>query len=139
MQWEEIDISRLSFSRTTPAVTEVRAAMRANTIAKGLATTPSEDITTALRELAFDGVVVHDYGSQGRDTFAAAAKEWTKAGARAVLPRALERLQEQEQGPGGDKAKTKAKADELLADYARDIDGGVIPTIPLIMVVGQKV
>ncbi|KAK4067256.1 uncharacterized protein Triagg1_7699 [Trichoderma aggressivum f. europaeum] len=131
LQWEEIEPSRLAFSHATPAITSVRAAMRANSIANGLASTPSRDITAALEELSFGIIKVEDYSSEGRDEFTIAAKEWTKAGAKAVLHRALRRSE----GASGD----ATKADELLGDYVRDIDGGVVPTIPFVMVLGQKV
>ncbi|EFZ04275.2 LaeA-like methyltransferase [Metarhizium robertsii ARSEF 23] len=129
VQWSEVEPAKLEFTPTTPAITAARAAMRANSVAKGLATTPSVDIRAALEALSFTDLTVEDYSSAGRDEFTVPAREWTKAGARAGLRVALARSGQD----GGQET-----ADTLLDDYVRDIDAGVVPTLPLAMVVGRK-
>jgi len=135
IQWEEFETANLSFTpSSTPAITAVRAALRASTIANGLTNTPSVEIVAALNALSFEDVKVHDYNSVGQEEFTIQAQEWTKGGAQAGLYYALLRVE------AGKKKEEEVKdmAEKLLVQFKADIDGGITPTLPLVMVIGRK-
>ena len=60
------------------------------------------------------------------------AREWTKAGAKAALYHSLLK------GEGKGEKEAREMADRLLGEYEKDIDGGVTPTLPFVMVLGRK-
>ena len=134
IQWEELETANLSFTpSSTPAITSVRAALRVSTIANGLTNTPSVEIVAALNALSFEDVKVHDYNSVGQEEFTLQAREWTKRGAQAGLYYALLRVE-----AGKKEEEVKNMAEKLLVRFNTDIDGGITPTLPLVMVIGRK-
>jgi hypothetical protein len=113
--------------------------MRASTIKNGLTNTPAAEIENAFIELGFEDVLVEDYTTSSVETtrrpdLVNDIREWTKAGAKAGLYYALlkgDTMQSEEEA--------RAVSDELLRKYVDDIDSnGIVPTLPLMMVLGRK-
>lgn len=132
-QWEEIETKNMHFMPPSEITARVRSIMRNAAQLNGLTNTPCAEILRNLTALGFADVRVEDYDSASREDLAAEAREWTKAGAKAGLYYALLR-----DGSGRTQEETRTLADELLEKYVGEIDSGVLPTLPLEMVVGRK-
>lgn len=134
-QWEEIETRNMSFDPPSETTTRVRDIMRASSAASGLTNAPAVEIEHAFTTLGLADVVVEDYSSShnSRLELMGAVREWSKAGARAGLPYAVLR---------GQTAKNKDEAGRmaagLLEAYNADIDGGIVPSLPLRMILGRK-
>jgi hypothetical protein len=133
IQWEELETKNMAFHPPSEITTHVQSIMRNAAQYIGLTNTACADVRQHLTALGFEDVRVVDYDSGSREDLAPEAREWTKAGGKAGLYYALLK-----DGSGRTQEETRKLANELLQKYVRRIDDGVVPTLPLGMVVGRK-
>ncbi|KAF3480352.1 uncharacterized protein GIQ15_05699 [Arthroderma uncinatum] len=132
-QWEEIETRDLSFSPPSEITSKVKGIMRDLSMASGLTNTPSIEIERAFKELGLVDVIVEDYNSNRRPDLTSGVAEWTKAGAKAALFYAILRGQTVR-----NEEEARSESAELWEAYAAEIDGGVVPSLPLKMILGKK-
>ncbi|EAW24575.1 uncharacterized protein NFIA_041530 [Aspergillus fischeri NRRL 181] len=132
----KIETRDLSFNPPSETTTKVREIMRASSIASELTNAPSIKIEQAFKELGLVDVIVEDYNSINRLDLVNHVREWTKAGAKAALYYALLRGQTVK-----NEEEARSASARLWEAYAAQIDGGggVVPSIPLKMILGRKV
>ncbi|EED13940.1 hypothetical protein TSTA_101760 [Talaromyces stipitatus ATCC 10500] len=123
-QWEEIETRDLSFNPPSETTTKRPDSQILRPYA----------IEQAFKELGLVDVIVEDYNSINRLDLINHVREWTKAGAKAALYYALLR---------GHTVKNEEEAWSASAGlweaYAAGIDGGIVPSLPLKMILGRKV